>query len=87
MRLDRSARFSTAAYAVLQVDGVLVQGQRGGLVKHPAFQVWRDSAEMVRTFGRAFGLTPASRANLPALPEDNSMDELRSILNERVQSS
>lgn len=57
--------------------GVLVQGYRGGVVKNPALQVARDSAQTIRGFCSEFGLTPSSRSRLvvhPDLEDDDDLD-------------
>jgi P27 family predicted phage terminase small subunit len=53
------------AAELIAKDGIVVKGHRGALRKHPAWQVLRDSAAMVRAGAHDFGLTPLARASLP----------------------
>ena len=46
-------------------EGLLVEG-RGGMVRNPAFQLWRDQAMLTLTAASRFGLSPSDRAGLPA---------------------
>lgn len=50
--------------------GVLVPSYRGQRVKHPALQIFRDAAGVVRAFGMDFGLTPDARQAPPVSPPD-----------------
>lgn len=42
-------------------DGPMVEGV-GGLRKHPALGVLRETGTMIKTFARDFGLTPSARS-------------------------
>lgn len=53
-----------SAWRELQSGGLVVRGQRGGEVKSPYWQVWRDSLDAMIRLGARFGLTPADRAAL-----------------------
>jgi P27 family predicted phage terminase small subunit len=55
---------SRAAWRAMQADGFVVAGQRGGQVKSPHWQLWRDSLDAMIRFGGRFGLTPSDRAAL-----------------------
>lgn len=60
---DAVAQHQTAA-KLIAAEGLLVEGQRGGMVKHPAAQLVRDYAAIMTTFGSRFGLTPSDRSAL-----------------------
>lgn len=44
--------------------------------KHPAWQIFRESASMYQSFARDFGFSPSSRVGLPAAPVDDDEDGL-----------
>lgn len=55
------------AVQLVNSTGVLIKaGSRGhgGLVKHPAMQVIRDQAAIIRAYAQEFGLTPSARSSL-----------------------
>lgn len=52
------------AAIVLLRRGVLVEGDKGRVVKNPAAQIVRDSATTIRMLAAEFGLTPSSRARM-----------------------
>lgn len=52
------------ASAVLAQTKILVKGALGGLVRNPALQVQRDSAQTILVFAREFGLTPSARSQI-----------------------
>ncbi len=68
--------------AVLAEEGILVRGRDGGMVKNPAAQVMKDSADMMLKFGARFGLSPADRVRLsvPNQDEGTGHDPALSIL-------
>ncbi len=72
--------WSTMVAALKAIDGPLVAGRRGSgeVVKHPALQVYRDSAHLMLLFARELGLTPYSRARMTAGngPDDDFEDDL-----------
>ncbi|MBB6174200.1 P27 family predicted phage terminase small subunit [Nocardiopsis mwathae] len=51
--------------------GILVEGQRGNLVKNPALQVARDYADMMSRIGARFGLSPSDRAGIDIVEGDD----------------
>lgn len=61
-----------------QPASVLVHGDKGRVVKHPALQIWRDAAGVVRAFGMDFGLTPDARSAPPVAPSDAAKARLLS---------
>lgn len=70
-KFDRDA-FATFCEAVVAREeagrllraSMLVTGYRNEIRKNPAFQLWRDSAMVMRAFAQEFGLTPSSRSSL-----------------------
>lgn len=52
------------ASVLLAKSSMLIRGMHGNLVKNPALQVQRDSAQLVRQFAQEFGLTPSARARI-----------------------
>jgi phage terminase small subunit len=46
---------------MLESDGVLVAGANKLVIKHPAFQVWRDSVSAQRQLGEQLGCSPVAR--------------------------
>lgn len=53
----------------IDMNGLVVPGARGGVVKNPACTVANESLRQVATFGSALGLDPSARARLkPAGP-------------------
>lgn len=61
-----------------EAGGLLVKSERG-IVKHPALQVARDSAQTIRAFAQEFGLTPSARSGLH-MDEVTDDSELRRLL-------
>lgn len=62
-----------AAREVVAELGPLVEGRDGNLVKNPAAQIMKDSADMMLKFGSRFGLSPVDRARLSVSePEEDS---------------
>jgi P27 family predicted phage terminase small subunit len=59
--------------------GLLVEGQRGCLVKNPALGVARQYRDSLIRISAQLGLTPSSRARLDA-PKHGEADELEEIL-------
>ena len=61
---------------------VLLKGRHDAdpVVKHPAMQVIRDQAAVIRGFGQEFGLTPSARSQLtsPVQQREHSSDRLLS---------
>ena len=53
------------AVAYVRVSGVMVPGQKPEtMVKNPALQIVRDTANIIRAHGSEFGLTPLTRMQL-----------------------
>jgi P27 family predicted phage terminase small subunit len=64
------------ASRVLARTGILVKGIHGNMVRNPALQIQRDSAQTIRAFAQEFGLTPSARSTIrasdgAAVPDDN----------------
>lgn len=68
------------AERLISADGVIVDGYRGGRVKHPAAQIARDSRASMLVFARELGLTPRSREGIsltgPELVDDDDDGDL-----------
>ncbi|MFF7233960.1 phage terminase small subunit P27 family [Streptomyces sioyaensis] len=58
------------ARQTLAERGPLVEGRDGNLVKNPAAQIMRDSADMMIKFGSRFGLSPSDRTRLSVAPRE-----------------
>lgn len=52
------------ASALLARSPMLVQGQKGTLVRNPALMIQRDAAHLIRQYAQEFGLTPSARARI-----------------------
>jgi P27 family predicted phage terminase small subunit len=48
------------AAAMVRGDGAIIDSRRGP-IRHPAVTVMRESAALIKTLGRDFGLSPAAR--------------------------
>ncbi|MFR9807076.1 phage terminase small subunit P27 family [Pseudonocardia sp. RS010] len=71
MYCDAWSRWTTLAKR-LDAEGLVVEGYRGSLVKHPAWQLYRDAGAMVVQLAKEIGVTPAARQRLSvAEPEDD----------------
>ena len=65
------------AWAELRDGGFLVVGQKGGRVKSPAWQVFREAVNVMEVLGRQLALSPAARLRLVVpeeLPDDSDLD-------------
>ena len=59
-----------AASDLVAKSGILLKGRTGvEVVKNPALQIVRDSAQTIRAFAQEFGLTPSSRSTI-SMPGD-----------------
>jgi len=64
---------------MLRDEGLVVCGVKGGLVKHPAAQILKDSSTAFRMYAEQFGLTPGARSRIQVvMPEEP--DELEQLL-------
>lgn len=63
------------ASRVLRTDGFLQEGMHGGWVKHPAHQIQRDAAAMMRQYAQEFGLTPSARSQIKLHVNDSGADK------------
>lgn len=52
------------ANAVLRKEGIMAWTASGSPCKHPAAGLVAQAAQVIKTFGREFGLTPASRTTI-----------------------
>jgi P27 family predicted phage terminase small subunit len=67
------------AYQTIQDEGMFRKDEKGVTRKHPAHQVWRDSAAAYNSLGKELGLTPLSRNRLGVVADDEN-DELAAFL-------
>lgn len=56
-------------------EGFLIEGLHGGAVKHPAAQIQRDAATMMRAFAQEFGLTPSARSTIKMHVNDSGQEK------------
>lgn len=62
---------------LLEAEGSIIPGSGKGreeVVKHPAWQQYREAAEKVKDFGKELGLTPNARLRMKQ-PEESDGDE------------
>ena len=64
-----------AADAIIQRDGLVCEGAKGGTVRHPATIIKAAAAELIRRLGAEFGMTPASRSRVNADPPAPTSDK------------
>lgn len=86
MRIDApSDRDSLVAYCeavekhrkaslLLARSSLLIQGQKGNLVRNPALMIQRDAAHVIRQFAQEFGLTPSARARIESERDQGDSD-------------
>ena len=65
---------------MLESDGVLVAGANKLVVKHPAFQVWRDSVSAQRQFGEQLGCSPVARERVHARAPAKNLTKMQELL-------
>ena len=70
---------SQEAYETIREEGLFRQDEKNVTRKHPAHQVWRDSANIYNSLGKELGLTPLSRTRL-GIKDDGGDDELIAFL-------
>ncbi|MBK8434500.1 MAG: phage terminase small subunit P27 family [Chloroflexi bacterium] len=70
--------FAVEAAQELRETGFTVEG-RDGPKKHPLAQVFRDQAQLFKSFAAEFGMTPSARARLQ-LPEEAEQLSLADML-------
>jgi P27 family predicted phage terminase small subunit len=62
--LARQAALAHDAAAYVEGEGLMVRGERGGMIANPAVRVERDAANLYLRFAERFGLDVASRMRL-----------------------
>jgi len=67
------------ASALVASGDLLIEGQRGNLVRNPAVQMMRDAAATMKSFAAEFGLTPRARAEI-SLPDAGDDDAREALL-------
>lgn len=68
------------ATRMLADSDLLIEGQRGNLVRNPAVQMQRDAAATMKSFAAEFGLTPRARAEFKVADEGDD-DGREALLN------
>lgn len=68
------------ASRIIAAEGIVTTGTMGGQVRHPAVQVQRDAATMIRSFAGEFGLTPSSRSTIKAAPDSGEKRDAERLL-------
>jgi P27 family predicted phage terminase small subunit len=63
------------ASRLIATEGVVIEGLHGGWVKHPAHQIQRDAASVMRAFAQEFGLTPSARSTIKMHVNDSGADK------------
>jgi P27 family predicted phage terminase small subunit len=67
------------AAQLLATQDILVEGQKGNIVRNPAVQMMRDAAMTMKAFAAEFGLTPRARAEMK-MPEAPKNDQRQQLL-------
>ncbi len=63
----------------LRVEGLTVDGMKGGKVKHPCISILNAARQQFRLMSQQFGLDPASRERLGVYVEESD-DEMEKLL-------
>lgn len=69
-----------AAEKLKRADGLVTTTSNGTEVQHPAVNIANSALNNILKFGREFGLTPASRANLNAESQEESENPLLTLM-------
>ena len=64
---------------LLKEDGLITTNIRNGDKAHPAAQIAREAAKIIKAIAVEFGLTPSSRGRI-SLPSDTIDDEFEKLL-------
>jgi P27 family predicted phage terminase small subunit len=59
-----AAAFAREARDQLVADGLTQIGQKGEAVKHPVWQIWRQSVSVLESVGSRLGLNPSTRLRM-----------------------
>jgi P27 family predicted phage terminase small subunit len=71
-----AATFAKDTRELLVADGLTRRGQKGELVKHPAYMLWQQSIAKVESLGNLLALNPSARLRMLAeLPDDLDDDD------------
>lgn len=74
---------SKRAWAIVEKEGLTVDGYRGSKVKNPAMQVFRDLVATATALAKPLGITPEGRAKLKVeTPEPAKPDGAPSYFND-----
>jgi P27 family predicted phage terminase small subunit len=68
------------ATRLLAQEELLIEGQRGNLVRNPAVQMQRDAAQTMKAFAAEFGLTPRARAEFKVADAGGESDDVQALL-------
>lgn len=63
-----------------ELYGPLISGRDGGMVKNPAAQLMKESADVMLKYGAKFGFTPRDRMNLGITSGDDEGEGLAGAL-------
>lgn len=64
----------TIARKVIHDEGLVTTGQKGETVKHPAWQVYRDSATLMASLAKELGVSPNARLRMRPPDADETDD-------------
>lgn len=66
--------------AIVEAEGLIVNGDKGVRVKNPAMQLVRDTTAQMVSIGARFGLTPSDRSQLSLGTEEGNADGAERLL-------
>lgn len=66
IQLATALVFERQAAAQLLTEGCTRADDRGRMAKNPAWQIWREAAQTVKSLSAEFGLSPAAREKISA---------------------
>lgn len=74
------------ARKILEDKGLVTMGPKGGLVKHPAAQIFRDNSIALLRYAAEFGMTPSARSRIKTSEKEDGKKSLAEILFESIQT-
>ena len=72
-------QFALEAAAIVNAEGMMIEGHRGVRAKNPAMQLFKDNSNSFRRFAEQFGMMPSARTRLETDPME-PLDSLADIL-------
>jgi P27 family predicted phage terminase small subunit len=57
-----------AARERIKLDGLVIVGRQGGLVKHPMTTIQKEAVAEIKSIGAKFGMSPSDRGGLEVKP-------------------